>query len=84
MTCFFVEGTTEPDNRILIAAVDEHTLEKLGRWPLRRIHYARLLDRLGEASLVGLDILMVEPSDDDVALAEASGYMAELLCRPIS
>ncbi len=70
---FRLRGPREPDNRILIAAVDEHTLESLGRWPLRRSHYARLLERLGKASLVGLDILLVEPTDDDAVLAEAVG-----------
>jgi signal transduction histidine kinase/CheY-like chemotaxis protein len=68
---FRLRGPVEPDNRILIAAVDEHTLNRLGRWPLRRIHYARLLNRLGGASIVGLDILMVEPSEDDAVLAGA-------------
>ncbi len=68
---FRLRGPAEPDNRILIAAVDEHTLERLGRWPIRRIHYARLLNRLDQAAIVGLDILMVEPSEDDVALAGA-------------
>ena len=29
---FRLRGPAEPDNRILIAAVDEHTLERLGRW----------------------------------------------------
>jgi signal transduction histidine kinase/CHASE2 domain-containing sensor protein len=68
---FRLRGATEPDNRILIAAIDENTLNRLGRWPLRRIHYARLLERLDKAHIVGLDILMVEPSEDDTALAAA-------------
>lgn len=70
---FRLRGPAEPDNRILIAAVDEHTLDRLGRWPLRRIHYARLLDRLGQARVVGMDILMVEPAADDAVLARAMG-----------
>ncbi|MHB8771102.1 MAG: CHASE2 domain-containing protein [Syntrophales bacterium] len=70
---FRLRGPAEPDNRILIAAVDEHTLNRLGRWPLRRLHYARLLDRLGQARFVGMDILMVEPAEDDAVLARAIG-----------
>lgn len=68
---FRLRGPIEPDNRILIAAVDENTLNRLGRWPLRRSHYARLLNRLDKAQIVGLDILMVEPSEDDTVLAGA-------------
>ncbi|MDA8125998.1 MAG: CHASE2 domain-containing protein [Deltaproteobacteria bacterium] len=68
---FRLRGPAEPDNRILIAAVDEATLNRLGRWPLGRVHYARLLDRLSEASVVGFDILMAEPTRDDALLAQA-------------
>jgi two-component system cell cycle sensor histidine kinase/response regulator CckA len=68
---FRLRGPVEPDNRILIAAVDENTLNRLGRWPLRRSHYARLLNRLDKAQIVGLDILMIEPSEDDTILAGA-------------
>ena len=70
---FRLRGSAVHDHRILIAAVDERTLDRLGRWPLRRSHYARLLDRLDKAKIVGFDILMVEPSEDDVVLAEAIG-----------
>ncbi len=68
---FRLRGTAEPDKRILIAAIDEKTLDQLGRWPLRRIHFAHLLDRLNEAGVVGFDIIMAEPSEDDVSLAQA-------------
>lgn len=68
---FRLRGPVEPDSRILVAAIDENTLDRLGRWPLRRGQYARLLDRLGRAGVVAMDILMVEPSEDDTVLAEA-------------
>ena len=70
---FRLRGSADHDKRILIAAVDERTLDRLGRWPLRRIHYAKLLDRLDKAKIVGFDILMIEPSEDDAVLAEAIG-----------
>jgi len=68
-----LRGPVEPDSRILVAAIDEDTLDRLGRWPLRRGHYARLLDRLGSAGVVAMDILMAEPSEDDAILAGAIG-----------
>ncbi len=68
---FRLRGMEEPDRRILIAAIDERTLNGLGRWPLERSHYARLLDVLGAARVVGLDVLMAEPASDDPVLTEA-------------
>ncbi|NVN92290.1 MAG: CHASE2 domain-containing protein [Desulfuromonadales bacterium] len=68
---FRLRGMEEPDRRILIAAIDEQTLSRLGRWPLKRTHYVKLLDALGAARVVGLDVLMAEPSDDDHDLIEA-------------
>jgi|GEM_PF-941189 len=68
---FRMRGELTPDERIVIAAVDEKTLEQFGRWPLKRIHYARLLDSLSEASVVGFDIIMAEPTADDPELRAA-------------
>lgn len=70
-TSFRVRGTRTPSGNILIVAIDERSLDALGRWPLRRIHYARLLDRLRDAKVVSLDLILSEPSDDDALLAEA-------------
>ena len=68
---FRIRGAVEPEKSILLVAVDDDTLNRLGRWPLKRSNYIRLLDRLSQAGAVGLDILMVEPSADDARLAEA-------------
>lgn len=68
---FRMRGELTPDERIVIAAIDEKTLEQFGRWPLKRIHYARLLDSLREASVVGFDIIMAEPTADDPELRAA-------------
>ena len=70
-TSMRMRGVRNPSDRILIASVDERTLDALGRWPLRRMYYARLLDKLREATVVGFDMLIAEPSDDDALLAEA-------------
>jgi PAS domain S-box-containing protein len=70
---FRLRGPVQPGENIVLVAVDENTLNRLGRWPLPRGHYARLLDQLGQAKMVGLDILMVEPSADDALLARAIG-----------
>jgi len=69
---FRLRGATGADRRILIAAVDEKSLKRLGRWPLKRAHYARLLEALHEADAVGFDIVMTEPTEDDASLAMAA------------
>ncbi|MCP4694056.1 MAG: CHASE2 domain-containing protein [Desulfobacterales bacterium] len=68
---FRLRGSRSPSDRIVIVSIDEETLEKVGRWPLERRHYATLLDRLSEADIVAFDIIMSEPAGDDPVLAEA-------------
>ncbi len=68
---FRLRGQRIPDDRIIIAAVDEKTLARLGRWPVRRAHYAELLEIFSQASAVGIDIIFSEVSDDDALLSRA-------------
>ena len=46
----------------LIVAIDERSLEALGRWPWPRSVHARMLERLGEArpKAIGLDLILSE------------------------
>jgi hypothetical protein len=43
---FRVRGHTAPAPEIVIVAIDQATLERLGSWPFSRLYYARMLDRL--------------------------------------
>jgi CHASE2 domain-containing sensor protein/signal transduction histidine kinase len=60
---------------IIIVAIDEHSLERIGRWPWTRATQARLVRRIAEAGpkAIGYDLLLAEPSNpgDDAALAQA-------------
>lgn len=60
---------------VLLVAMDDQSIEALGRWPWPRVMHAALLDRLREARAVGLDIVFTEASPpghrDDQLLAEA-------------
>lgn len=60
---------------VLLVAMDDQSIEALGRWPWPRVMHAALLDRLREARAVGLDIVFTEASPpghrDDQILAEA-------------
>jgi len=62
---------------VVIVAIDDASIESIGRWPWRRVIHATLLERLRAmgARMVALDILMTEPDStspaDDAHLASA-------------
>ena len=58
---------------VVIVAIDEASLGSIGRWPWPRDVHARLLERLAAAKpvAIGYDVLFVEPSAQDGALAGA-------------
>lgn len=66
-------------NEVVIIAIDDRSINAMGRWPWPRRTHARLLDILteGGARAVGLDILLFEPGrrpgelEDDALLAAA-------------
>lgn len=65
-------GHAPPDD-IVIIAIDNRSLQAIGRWPWPRAIHARALDRIAEAGPrnVGYDVLFVEPTADDAELARA-------------
>lgn len=70
---FKVRGTVKPPDSIVIAAIDERSIEKLGRWPWDRSVLARIVDRLSqaEAAVVAFDIILSEHHPHDSQLATA-------------
>ena len=62
-----------PPDDIVIVAIDNRSLEEIGRWPWPRHIHAQLLDRLAEARprAIGYDVLFVDPSPDDAMFAAA-------------
>ncbi|NVN90480.1 MAG: CHASE2 domain-containing protein [Desulfuromonadales bacterium] len=69
--CFRLRGTRNVSERIVIVAIDAKTLERYGRWPIKRRYYAEMLEKLDQAVVVGFDLLLREPSDDDRLLDAA-------------
>lgn len=61
-----------PDD-VVIVAIDDKSLRKLGQWPWPRALHAELVTRLSEAGarVIGLDIMFAEPGPDDRTLANA-------------
>lgn len=58
---------------IVIVAIDDPSIESIGRWPWRRAVHAALLERLRSmgARIVALDVLMTESDQDDALFASA-------------
>ena len=67
---FRARGPLTPGPAVVIAAIDEKSLESEGRWPWPRSKMAALLEALskGGAKVVGFDILFSE-SERDARLA---------------
>jgi hypothetical protein len=81
---FRVRGRTDPAPEIVIVAIDQATLERLGSWPFPRIHYARMLDRLTAdgAAVVGFDINFPRPDTKSGLQAVQQARQAYLEATP--
>ncbi|MBU0673527.1 MAG: adenylate/guanylate cyclase domain-containing protein [Proteobacteria bacterium] len=72
----------------VIIAIDEHSINELGRWPWDRHILAELLTKLSEAAVVCLDIVFSEPASptQDEALtqviSENGNIIAGFFLRP--
>ncbi len=70
-------GSPEVSSDVVIVAIDDRSLEAIGRWPWRRAIHAATLDRIAAAKprAVGLDLILVDSdpveSGDDRLLGEA-------------
>ncbi len=67
-----VRGPIPPPPNITVVAIDERSLDRIGRWPWPRTRTAELIARLadGGARVAALDILLSEP-DQNASLALA-------------
>jgi adenylate cyclase len=81
---FRVRGVQAPEPETVIVLVDDHSLSRLGRWPLSRRLFGKavqLLDRAG-ARVIAFDLLFAEPelpiaNDLRSAARAAAGALSE-------
>jgi adenylate cyclase len=72
-TLFQLRGPIPWDERIAVVAIDNQSLQRLGRFPLSRQHYTTLIEKLtlAQPNVVAFDLVFSEPSPEDSAFAAA-------------
>jgi signal transduction histidine kinase len=72
-TLFRLRGEQNWDDRLVLVAIDDASIRKLGRFPWPRQRYVALFNRLqqAESSVVVVDLVWSERSPDDAKLAQA-------------
>jgi adenylate cyclase len=56
---------------IIIVAIDDESLQELGRWPWPRDYFGKVIDFLNQSQVIGIDISFFEPAEGDIELAES-------------
>lgn len=68
---------------IVIVSIDERSLSELGGWPLKRSQYAALLNKLDDdryrPKAIGVDLLFLDATSDDVDFAESMRNLKTVL-----
>ncbi|HEV8390409.1 MAG TPA: adenylate/guanylate cyclase domain-containing protein [Dongiaceae bacterium] len=74
----------DPAGQVVIAAIDEKSLDKFGQWPWSRTTLARIADRLTElgAAAVAFDVIFAE-SDRTSPMAVAAALPADPQYEPV-
>lgn len=68
---FKLRGQQPVSDTVAIVAIDDASLQALGRWPWSRTRIAELIEAINAAgaTAIGLDIVFAEPSSDDMLQA---------------
>jgi len=63
-----------PLDNIIIIAIDDKSLQEIGRWPWSRTNFTRLYPLISDAAVIGVDVAFFESSDAavDQKLADAT------------
>ena len=55
-------------DNIIIIAIDDDSIQKIGRWPWTRIVFSELIEKIKEAKAIGIDVSFFEHSSSDAQL----------------
>ncbi len=60
-----LRGAYKPSDQIVILAIDDASLQRIGPWPWSRSVMAKVIDRVtsGKPRAIGLDLIYAEPAD---------------------
>lgn len=58
-------------DEIIIVAIDDKSLQELGRWPWSRNHFALVINNLNQSAVIGIDVSFFEPTKEDSKLANS-------------
>jgi len=63
---FRARGEQKGTDKIVVVAIDEHSIEKLGRWPWPRIYWAQFLKNLTSYNprVITMDVIFSEPDQN--------------------
>ncbi|MEM3431700.1 MAG: adenylate/guanylate cyclase domain-containing protein [Candidatus Micrarchaeia archaeon] len=70
---FLLRGEEKQSDRLVIVAIDEPSLEKLGRWPWDRDLFAKMIKKISEFSpaVIAFDVLFSEQEKNDIILSKS-------------
>ncbi|MDD5085492.1 MAG: CHASE2 domain-containing protein [Candidatus Omnitrophica bacterium] len=70
---YFRQPLADKDNNVVIVAIDEESMKKVGNWPWPRERLAKLIEiiKKGKPKVIGVDLLLDIPAVEDEKLAEA-------------
>lgn len=73
-------------DQITVIAIDNHSVDVLGRWPWDRRLHGELIDRLRQmqARVVSLDVLFSEPQSESADLALAAAIRSTRVILPVA
>ncbi len=76
-----LRGAVAPPGDVVIVAIDDRSIERIGRWPWERKKLAEIVGLLKEmgAKVVLMDIIFAEPAPGDAALSDAIGRAGNVL-----
>ena len=66
----FYGGKTANDN-IVVIAIDDKSLQEIGRWPWNRNEFANVIRLLKDSSVVAIDVAFFEKSENDKEIIDA-------------